>query len=216
MSNDLEKKVMDLIGENTDTPDVFDATGIEEIRSHLNDAIEEVAMLTGCHKRVWHIPLKADCYFYRIEYGDVGDQFGWFDSVYIVGQARVLEQDSLIGLTQLDARWLYATGTPSRYVPLPGYRNTFIVWPAVSSSSDTLEVTGVAIPDRYIADTDRIKLRKSFEWACVNRAVSEFWATRGDAQSAARYFQTYAQEVGYPQMYPEQYERRWQYRTEKR
>lgn len=203
---------MDIIGENTDSPDVFDDDGITEIRSHLNDAIEEVALITGCHKRVWHVPLKASTYFYRID--DAVDQFGWFESVYLAGTKRLLTQVSLIGLTQLDARWLYATGTPSHYAPF-GF-NKFVVWPAVSSSTDSLEVTGIAIPDRYTLDTDRIKLRSTYEWACVNRAVSEFWATRGDAQSAARYFQQYAQEVGFPTLYPEMAERRWQYRTEKR
>lgn len=212
MANDLETKVMDLIGENTDMPDVFDDDGIEEIRSHLNDAIEEVAMLTGVHKRVWTVPLKGNCYFYRLS--EALDRFGWFDSVYLVGTKRLLTQTSIDGLNQIDCRWLNAAGTPSYYAPIS--TATFIVWPCNTTDVDSLEVTGVAIPERYTTDTDRIRLRKSFEWACVNRAVSEFWATRGDAQSAARHFQQYAKSVGYPQMYPEQYERRWGYRTEKR
>ena len=212
MANDLENRVMDLIGENTDAPDVFDDTGIEEIRSHLNDAIEEVAMITGCHKRIWHVPLTADSYFYSLDQSR--DKIAWIETVYLLNPPRRLKQESLLGLEQMDARWMIATGTPSLYVPFS--YDKFVLWPAVSASSYSIEVTGIAIPDRYTLDTDRVRLRKSFEWACVNRAVSEFWATRGDAQSAARYFQTYAQEIGYPQMYPEQYERRWQYRTEKK
>lgn len=207
--NSLESRVLDLIGENTDSPDVFDDEGIEEIRSHLNDAIEEVAVLTGCYKKVWHIPLKINCYFYRMP-----DDFCWFESVYLVGIKRWLEQTSFIGLHHQDARWLRATGYPSFYAPI-GARK-FAIYPANSASLDSLEVSGVAIPERYTLDTDRIKIRKSFEWACVNRAVSEFWATRGDAQSAARYFQTYANEVGVPSMYPEMAERRWQFKQRER
>jgi hypothetical protein len=207
--NTLESRVLDLIGENTDTPDVFDDTGIEEIRSHLNDAIEEVCLITGCYKRVWQVPLKANCYFYEIQ--AERDQFGWFDSVYSTTNKRLLEQTDMVGLMHLDSRWLYATGNPSHYVPIGS--NYFVIYPAMASSVGTLEVTGVAIPDRYTTDTDRIKLRHSFEWATVNRAVSEFWATRGDAQTAARYFQIYAQESLLPQMYPEMYERRWQFRA---
>jgi hypothetical protein len=212
MANDLENGVMDLIGENAVTPDVFDDDGITEIRSHLNDAIEEVALITGCHKRVWYVPLKANAYFYELN--EARDKFGWFTGVYLMGTKRLLRQVSLESLVELDARWLYATGTPTHYVPLSF--NRMIVWPAISVSADTLEVTAVAIPDRYTTDTDRVKLRKTHEWAVVNRAVSEFWATRGDAQSAARFFQQYAQEVAFPALYPEMSERRWQYRTEKR
>jgi len=212
MANDLESRVMDLIGENTDSPDVFDDDGITEIRSHLNDAIEEVALITGCHKRVWYVPLKANAYFYELN--EARDKFGWFVSVFLTGTKRLLRQTSLEGLAQLDLRWLYATGTPSYYVPISF--NRLIIWPALHASTESVEVTAVAIPDRYTTDTDRVKLRKTHEWACVNRAVSEFWATRGDAQSAARYFQQYAQEVGFAALYPEMSERRWQYRTEKR
>lgn len=207
--NDLESRVLDLIGENTASPDVFDDTGIAEIRSHLNDAIEEVCILTGCHKRVWHVPLKASAVFYEIT--SARDVFGWFSSVWLVGINRKLEQIDLNGLMHLDARWLYATGNPSHYAPIG--HNKFAVYPATSSSTDTLEVTAVAIPDRYELDTDRVKLRKSFEWCCVNRAVSEFWATRGDAMTASSFFQVYANEVGQPQMYPEYAERRWSYKA---
>ena len=210
--NDLESRVLDLIGENTTTPDVFDTTGITEIRSHLNDAIEEICTISGAHKRVWQVPLKANARFYRID--NSRDVFGWFDSVYLMGTKRVLEFTTLNGLEHLDARWLYATGIPSHYCPISW--DKFAIYPAKAGSDDSLEITGVAIPNRYTEDTDRIRLRRSFEWAAVNRAVSEFWATRGDAQSAARYFQTYAQEVGYPQLYPEMYERRWQFRQRER
>lgn len=209
MASDLEKRVMDLIGENTDSPDVFDDEGIAEIRSHLGDAIEEISIIGGGYKRVVHVPLKASCFFYQMPEG-----FGWFDSVYLLSVQRPLEQTSFIGLQEIDSQWLSASGNPTHYVPI-GYRK-FCVYPAPSSSVDSLEITCVAIPAPYVLEGDRVRLRPAHEWACVNRAVSEFWATRGDAQSAARYFQTYAQESGLPAMYPEQYERRWQFKAKER
>ena len=206
--NTLESSVIDLIGENADAPDVYTTTGIEEIRSHLNDALEEICLLTGCYKRTWHLPLKTNCYFYRIP--EIRDRFGWFDSVYLAGNQSLLEQTDFQGLDFMDARWLVATGTPSHYAPI-GYRE-MAVYPAPASSADTLEIVGVAIPKRYAEDTDPIQLRASWRFAAVNRAVSEWWATRGDAQAAARYFQTYAQQIQMPTLYPQQAERRWQYR----
>ena len=85
--NDLESRVLDLIGENTTTPDVFTSTGIDEIRSHLNDAIEEICVISGAHKRVWLVPLKANSRFYKIT--NSRDVFGWFDSVYLIGSKRL-------------------------------------------------------------------------------------------------------------------------------
>jgi hypothetical protein len=212
MANTIEKTVMDLIGENSESPDVFtDASGIEEIRSHVNDAIEEICVITGCHKRVWHVPLRGNSVFYRLDQGR--DQFAWFDTVYLIGTKRLLEQTDFEGLEWLDSRWMSSTGTPSHYAPIGVSK--FAIYPSAASDSDTLEITGVAVPSRYTEDTDRIKLRKSFEWAVVNRAVSEFWATRGDAASAAKAFGLYASEVGLTKMYPEYYERRWQFQGRK-
>jgi len=207
--NSLETSIIDLIGESSDSPDVYDSAGIDEIRSHVNDAIEEVCLITGCFKRVWQIPLKANCRFYRIP--EARERFGWFYSVYLFGNKSVLSQTDFNGLDWVDTRWLQATGTPTYYAPI-GYRE-IAIYPAPSSSADTLEINGIAIPKRYSEDSDKIALRASWKWAVVNRVVSEWWATRGDAQSAARYFQTYANEIGIPQMYPEQSERRWAYRT---
>ena len=212
MANNIEKTVMDLIGENSESPDVFtDASGIEELRSHINDAIEEVCVITGCHKRVWYVPLRGNSLFYRID--ESRDGFGWFDTVYLASNKSLLEQTDFTGLEWLDSRWMSATGTPAYYVPIGASK--FAIYPAAASSTDSLEVTAVSIPSRYTLDTDRIKLRKSFEWAVVNRVVSEFWATRGDAGSAAKSFGIYAQEVGLTKMYPEYYEKRWQFQGRK-
>lgn len=213
MANYLEKAVMDLIGENSDSPDVFNDVGIAEIRSHLNDAIEEVAIITGSVKRVWHVPLKQYAIWYQVASSDNADSFAWFTSVWLASNKRQLEQTSIQGLQQTDAWWMISTGNPRMYAPIGV--NKFAVWPAPSSSVDTLEITGVAVPTRYSNENDIIKLRKAHQWACVNRAVSEFWATRGDAQSAARFFKDYSQAVGMATMYPDYAERRWQYRTEK-
>ena len=58
--NTLETHVLELIGEDTDSPDVFtdDDDGMAQIRGSLNDAIEEIIIVSGSYKENYHLPLK--------------------------------------------------------------------------------------------------------------------------------------------------------------
>jgi hypothetical protein len=60
--NNLEKQVLQFIGEDTDSPDVFVDTdeGIAPIRDSINDAIEEISMIAGSYKRTYSLPLVAN------------------------------------------------------------------------------------------------------------------------------------------------------------
>ena len=51
--NAVETKVLELIGESTTSPDVFvdTAAGMAPIRDSINDAIQEITILTGGNKR---------------------------------------------------------------------------------------------------------------------------------------------------------------------
>ena len=53
--NVLEREVMRLIGESADSPDAF--TNITSIRDSINDAIEEITVVTGSVKRDYTLPL---------------------------------------------------------------------------------------------------------------------------------------------------------------
>ena len=69
--NTLEAKVLELIGESPDSPDVFtdDEEGLAPIRASLSEGIEEIAMLTGSYKRSYFLPLREDRAFYRLRPG---------------------------------------------------------------------------------------------------------------------------------------------------
>jgi hypothetical protein len=207
MANDLEKSVMDLIGENPDSPDVYTDANITEIRDLINDAIEEVCMVTGCHRKVWHVPLKDACNFYQLP--DSADAFLWAESVWLYNSKRRLEQKAFAGFTDQDYRWLLSTGGPYFYAILS--YNKLCIFPAPSGSVDTLEITGAAIPKRYEEDTERIKLRESFQWSVTHRVVSEWWAMRGDARTAMYHWQQYVDKIKLPGMYPETAERKWKW-----
>ena len=58
--NALETKVLEMVGEDTTTPDVFtdDETGMAPVRDSLNDAIQEIVSLTGSKVSKYYLPLR--------------------------------------------------------------------------------------------------------------------------------------------------------------
>lgn len=214
--NTLETHVLELIGENTTTPDVFADTtaGMAPIRDSINDAIQEICLLSGSIKRKWYIPLEEDQVFYQIDTSTARDLFAWILDIWIVDQRRQLEQVDFHLMREKAPNWLQDKGTPERY-SLIG-KDKICVNPGPSGSSDMLEIEGVAIPVAYSLDTDRIKLRDAFKWAAVHYAVSEFWAGRGDAKTALTHHQEYLKRLQIPKLYSDTEDRAWRYNTEKK
>ena len=205
--NILEKRVLQLIGEDPGDPDVFtdDSTGMAQIRSSLNDAIEEICLITGSHKRKHHVPIESGKNFYQIS--NDRDYFAWPTSVWLTGQKRRLEQVDLNWLVNYNYRWMYETGTPERYFIIG--ENKLGVHPRPGGSNYMLEIDSVVIPEAYTLDTDRIKLRDSFQYAAVHFAVSEYWASVGDARTATDHFKTYLDRIGLQDLYQDSHERVW-------
>lgn len=194
MLNSIERKVLELIGEDPDSPDVFtdDDTGMSPIRSAINDAVSEIVMITGSHKRQYFIPLREEQQFYRLVMQD-GD-FGWVTDAWSVTSQYRLEQTDLIRLNHYDPRWMLHTGRPETYFTVG--KDILGVYPKPSGTEGVIELTVVEIPAAYESGEDRVKLRAQFENAAVHFAVGEFWATRGDAQEAQKYHLMYLSALG--------------------
>lgn len=212
--NDLETNVLQIIGEDTSSPDVFtdDSTGMAQIRDSINDAIEEVVMLTGSHKRKYQLSIRADKNFYNLDFSD-GD-VAWITDVWLLPTGRRLVQKDFIALTDFNPRWLYNSATPERYCPIG--LDKMCIHPVPSTSTGTLEITCVVIPARYTTDTDRVHLRNEYKWAVVDYAVAEYFASRGDAKRATDHLSRYAKRLGLEEQYPASQERLWRLRTDKR
>lgn len=133
--------------------------------------------------------------------------------MWLVDQKRRLEQTDVIWLSNYNPQWLMDTVTPERYFLIGD--DKIGIHPTPSSSVDMLEINAVVIPARYTMDTDRIKIRNAFEWACVHYAVSEYYASRGDAKSASSHFTDFLEYLGIQSIYPDSHERKWQSSTEK-
>lgn len=210
--NDLERHVIELIGEDPDSPDVFvdTAAGMTQIRESLNDAIEEICMVTGSMKRTYIVPLEASQMFYRLSFSQ--DEFGWVTDAFYHATKRRLEQTDLVRLNAWNPRWMQLNGSPQSYLPTGFNVIGFIPKPA---AAEIVELTCVVIPGRYSSDADRIKLRDEFKWAAVHFAVGEYYASRGDAQQAMYHHNNYLDRLGIQQIYPLDQGEIRQFRTNK-
>lgn len=211
--NDLEKNVLQVIGESTSNPDVFEDTddGMAQIRDSINDAIEEISMLTGSVSGTYYLPLRTGRNYYRLAFNR--DRFGWITSAWTYIQKRRLEQTDLIRLNAFNPRWMLISGSPESYFQV-GHQ--FLgVYPAPAGDGEVLRLDCIVIPDRYTSDEDRLKVRDIFKWGATFYAISEYYASRGDATQAATYWAKYLERVGLQSLYPQAAERgRW-YRTDK-
>lgn len=209
--NVLEKHVLEIIGENIDAPDVFlDTTeGLEPIRDSLNDAVQEICAITGSYVRTYHIPLAGQT-FYRLKLAS--GEFGWVTDAFLVNQGRRLEQTDIIRLNHFDPRWLESTGSPESYFQIGNRTVGFYRRP---TDDDVVELSCVVIPKRYADSTERVYLRDTFKWAAVHYAVSEYWASRGDAIEARLEFDRYLTQLGLQNAYPKAADRNYQLNTVK-
>jgi hypothetical protein len=192
--NILERKVLELIGEDPDSPDVFVDTdaGMAPVRDSINDAIQEIAMVTGGHKKQYLLPTRTGQAFYRFRLQS--GYFGWVTDVWDVTRQFRLTQTSLGKLSACDPRWMVGSGFPEQYMQLG--HDVIGLYKKPSDSSGQMEITIVEIPQAYATDTERIRLRDSFQHAAVLYAVGEYWATRGDTAEARLWGVRYLDALG--------------------
>lgn len=212
--NTIEQYVLEMIGENPDSPDVFtdDSTGMAHIRDSIGEAIEEICLVTGAHRKTWLLPLEANMGFYQII--SANDAFGWAVSVWYPATNKRLRQKSISWLACQSPRWLYNTGTPEIYAPVG--TGKICLWPAPAADTEAIQIEAVAIPKPYSYDDEPIKLIDSHQWAAAQYAVSEYWASRGDAKTAVYHFKEYLKLMQIADQVPDYNDRRWQYRSVKR
>jgi hypothetical protein len=140
------------------------------------------------------------------------DRFAWITDAWLIQIKRRLEQSDLIRLNAYNPRWMLNSGSPQSYGQIGN--DVFFVWPC-PADSHVVELRCVVIPERYIEDYDRVKLREAFQWAAAHYAVGEYYASRGDAKQALYHHNIYIEKLGIQTMHPTTYEKPWRYRTEK-
>lgn len=179
--NVIEEQVLRTIGENIDSPDVFTDTsvGMALIRTSINDAIQEICMLLGAYTRDYHLPLLADRQWYRLT--PEHDHIAYITEAYDHNRKKTLDQTDVISLAT-NTWFLKDKGYPEEYV-FVGH-NVFGVSPFPGSEGHLLILKCVCIPKPYLNDYDVIYLRDYLQRAAAFYAISEYFASRGDAKRA--------------------------------
>lgn len=211
--NQIETKVLELIGEDPDSPDVFLNTeaGMAPIRDSINDAVEEIAMLTGGRQEKYLLPLRTQQMFYRFSLNS--GHIGWVTDAWHVTQRYRLEQTDVIKLSAYDRRWMVTNAEPRTYFQIGDDVVGF--WPKPSGDTTLVELNIVVIPERYTFDNDRVVIRREFESAITHYAVAEYWASRGDAREATEHYQQYINMLGLRERYSMSHDRMYRAQTQK-
>jgi len=123
----------------------------------------------------------------------------------MVNRKKPLAQTDLILLNHNDPRWLTRKGLPEEYFPVGN--DVIGLSPKPTASSDILELDMAVVPYPYTNDSYRIKLRDEFHFGVVNFAVSEYFASTGDAKRAADHYTLYANILNLRKRYPQANER---------
>lgn len=206
--NSIERQALRLIGENLSSPDVFTDTdsGLAQIRGSINDAIQELSMVTGSYTREYRLTLMAERQWYRIQ--PIGDYLGYPIEVYDLTRGRKLDRTDPVALSAEDSEWLGRPGNPWAYLFVGS--KYFGLYP-VPSTSLLLLLKCVMIPMAYQTDKEQIKLKEVYHSAAVSLAVSEFYASRGDAARATEYLQRYLESAKLMQLDPTTADRQYQF-----
>ena len=199
--NDLETEVLKIIGESTSSPDVFtdDVTGMAQIRDSVNQGVQLMCMLSGSYKKTYFLPLRKDCQFYRL--GWERDHFGYIVQAWDRQRQHRLTQTSIGKLNSEDPRWMGHTGPAEAYLHL-GY-DVVGIYMKPSDSDRVLDLDCVVIPQAYTSESDPVKLREAFERATIQHAVSEYYASRGNAERAIEWFARGLETAGLKKIHPE-------------
>jgi len=187
--NSLEKRVLRIIGDDPDSPDVFDDDNITPIRDSINDAIEEIAVMSGADKITYRMPIYANQNFYRFSFPKY--QLAWVDSVYLPEKNRHVNQTSLGSVERRHPRWLTTSNTPEEYF-IVGV-NYIGFYPIYGDDGYHANIKCTILPTRYTRDTDVLRLREDRENAVIAYAAAEYFLTVLDMQSAIHWISRYNQ-----------------------
>jgi hypothetical protein len=206
--NNLESHVLRLIGEDISSPDVFtnDTTGLTQIRDSLNDGIQGLCLASGLYTRTYHLALLENRQFYRL--APMEDYYGYVIEAFDRENRRRLRQIDLLSLSLNDPGFMKTGGPVTHYMQVGLDHIGF--WRYPTSKGVVIELNCVCIPAAYATSSNVVKIRQAYQRSAVYYAVSEFYASRGDATRANDYLKNCIETAGMMYLHPQQAESQWQ------
>ena len=205
--NDIEKRVLEILGENVDDPDVF-AEGTDAftaLRASVNAGIQDICALTGTYTQTYRLVMLDDRQFYRVL--SQQDYWGYPAEVWDRANKRKLQQTDLAALMEETGWGLDASGTPWAYGQLG--QEVLWFWPFDGNDGRVIEVRAVMVPKQYSETASEVKVRGNYRDAAAYWGASEMFAARGDATKATEYFQRYMEAAQLMALIPREAERQY-------
>lgn len=199
--NQIEKYVLQQIGENLTSPDVFieGSEDMDFLRRSINAGITDVCIATGCFKTTYFLVLRADRMYYRFR--QTRDEMLYPVEVLDRTNGRRLYQTSFAEVSDLDPFFMQHAGFPTHYWQVS--HDAIGIYRKPSDTGRILEIRCVSVPKDYVDDTTPPKVRDQFEKAISHYALSEYFASRGDAKRATENMMVYLDLAGLQRFMPD-------------
>lgn len=199
--NAIETYVLEQIGENTSSPDVF-VEGSEDLaflRRAIHDGITETCIATGAYQSTYLLYLRAGRNFYRLR--QTRDVMLYPVEVLDRSNSRKLFQTSFAELASF-GEWMQDTGYPTHYWQVS--HDVIGIWRAPSDSGRVLELRCISVPKEYDAEKgEEPRLRDQFQKAVAHYALSEYYASRGDAGRGTENYKAFLELAGLQKYLPD-------------
>ncbi len=139
---ELKKLVMNIVGEDSASPTYWTDSNDSELRGYINDAVEEVCILTGQYVEDLNIPVFANRQHYILDFSK-GSQLLWINHARIEPESWRLGQVDPEKLSREDYNWMTRTGTPINFCSIGLDTIRLIPFPTVDGKVIEMNVTAI-------------------------------------------------------------------------
>lgn len=185
--------VMDIVGEDSSAPTYWTSSNDIEIEDYINDAIEEVCVLTGGYKQDLVLPLHASRDYYRLDPGK-GGEFLYIDSIRVEPEGYSLGMSDTTKLTREDYNWMTRTGTPRTFFFVNP--DMIRVVPMAGTAGQSLEILASTIPPTYTLDDEVVDLDESLISVVIAYAASMILLSMRSFPKSSYWLKVYMEGVG--------------------
>lgn len=188
----LKKLIMDTIGEDSESPTYWDSTNDVELEDLINDAVEEMLVLSGNYIEEIHVPLYTDRRHYNLDAGKGGELL-YIKGARVLPEGYTLSMVDPISLSREDYRWITRTGTPRSFYIVGN--DTIRPVPYPSAEGQSLELIASIIPPNYSEDDEVVDIEDSFITGVTAYCSYMLFASMRNLEAAGRWFKEYQKAI---------------------
>jgi len=184
----IRTMVLDAVGEDSVNPSYWTSDHITELDEWIQDAIEEVCVLTGLYVEELRQPLFANRRYYHLDPGKGGELL-WLKHLRIEPEGWYLKQSDPTALSRDDVNWMTRTGTPRVWYPVGVNLVRLVPYPA--SAGQLIEASVVCIPPMATTSDMLLDIPDHLTAAIVSSVVATVLVINRRLEKAAGWLTDY-------------------------